>query len=130
MANLHDLAESLIGDHMPDKISSEEKQLLEDKAMNKIVSMLPTSLREKYLVIWNEYNANRTISSKFVHNMDKLEMALQAKEYESQGYSKASLEIFFKSANDYITSGGFDLVYEILQSICNGSDRTSVNAKS
>ena len=129
MANIHDLAESLIGDHMPDKISCEEKQLLEDKAMKEIVSNLPTCLREKYLDIWNEYNDNHTISSKFVHNMDKLEMALQAKEYEYQGYSKASLEIFLKSANDYISSDGFDLVYEILQSICNDSDRTSVSVK-
>jgi 5'-deoxynucleotidase len=129
MTNIHDLAESLVGDYMPDKISSEEKQLLEDEAMKKIVSKLPTCLRKKYLDIWNEYNDNLTLSSKFVHNMDKLEMVLQAKEYEFQGYSKESLEIFFKSANDYISSDGFDLVYEILQSICNGSDRSSVNVK-
>ena len=130
MANIHDLAESLIGDYMPDKISSEEKQLLEDEAMKKIVSKLPTCLREKYLDIWNEYNDNLTISSKFVHNIDKMEMVLQAKEYEFQGYSRESLEIFFKSANDYISGDGFDLAYEILQSIWNGSDRTSVNVNS
>lgn len=129
MANIHDLAESLIGDHMPDKISSEEKQLLEDKAMKKIISKLPAFLREKYFDIWNEYNDNLTISSKFVHNIDKLEMVLQAKVYELQGHSKESLEIFFKSANDYISSEGFDLVYEILQSIRDGSNRTSINVE-
>jgi 5'-deoxynucleotidase len=117
MASLHDLAESFVGDYMPDKISYEEKVLLEDKAMIKIISKLPSFLRGKYLDIWNEYIDNSTLSAKFVHNMDKLEMALQAKEYEFEGYSKQSLQIFLKSATDYISNDGFDIVFEILQTI-------------
>ena len=117
MASLHDLAESFVGDNMPDKISYEEKVLLEDKAMIKIISKLPSFLRGKYLDIWNEYIDNSTVSAKFVHRMDKLEMALQAKEYEFEGYSKQSLQIFLKSATDYISNDGFDIVFEILQTI-------------
>ena len=117
MANLHDLAESFVGDNMPDRISYEEKVLLEDKAMRKIISKLPSFLRGKYLDIWNEYIDNSTVSAKFVHNMDKLEMALQAKEYEFDGYSKQSLQIFLKSATDYISNDSFDIVFEILQTI-------------
>ena len=117
MANLHDLAESFVGDNMPDKISYEDKVLLEDKAMIKIISKLPSFLRGRYLDIWNEYIDNSTLSAKFVHNMDKLEMALQAKEYEFEGYSKQSLQIFLKSATDYISNDGFDIVFEILQTI-------------
>ena len=117
MANLHDLAESFVGDNMPDKISYEEKVLLEDKGMRKIISKLPSFLRGKYLDIWNEYINNSTVSAKFVHNMDKLEMALQAKEYEFDGYSKQSLQIFLKSATDYISNDSFDIVFEILQTI-------------
>ncbi|HEY9399794.1 MAG TPA: HD domain-containing protein [Nitrososphaeraceae archaeon] len=123
MVNIHDLAESFVGDHMPDKITSEEKKLLEDKAMKKIISKLPNSLQEKYLDIWNEYNDNITVSAKFVHNMDKLEMALQAKEYEFEGYSKESLQLFLKSASDYISNDKFDLVFEILQTINDDSNR-------
>ena len=117
MANLHDLAESFVGDNMPDNISYEEKVLLEGKAMRKIISKLPSFLRGRYLDIWNEYIDNSTLSAKFVHNMDKLEMALQAKEYEFEGYSKQSLQIFLKSATDYISNDGFDIVFEILQTI-------------
>jgi putative hydrolases of HD superfamily len=123
MVNIHDLAESLVGDHLPDKISSEEKELVEDKAMKKIISKLPNSLQEKYLDIWNEYNDNSTVTAKFVHNMDKLEMALQAKEYEFEGYSKESLQIFLKSATNYISNDKFDLVFEILQTINDDSYR-------
>jgi putative hydrolase of HD superfamily len=123
MVIIHDLAESMVGDHMPDNISSEEKRLLEDKAMKKIISKLPTSLRKIYLDFWNEYNNNITLNSKFVHNMDKLEMALQAKEYEFEGYPKEVLQPFIKSATDYISKERFDLVFEILQIINDDSKR-------
>jgi putative hydrolase of HD superfamily len=85
--------------------------------MKKILSKLPGHLRAKYLDIWNEYVDNSTDSAKFVHNMDKLEMAIQAKEYEFDGYSKESLQVFLKSANDYIEKSDPDLVYKILQKI-------------
>ena len=123
MVIIHDLAESLVGDHMPDGISSEEKQLVEDKAMKKIISKLPNSLRKNYLNLWNEYNDNITVNAKFVHNMDKLEMALQAKEYEFEGYPKEVLQPFIKSATDYISKERFDLVIEILQTINDDSKR-------
>lgn len=123
MVIIHDLAESLVGDHMPDDISSEEKQLVEDKAMKKIISKLPNSLRKNYLNIWNEYNDNITVNAKFVHNMDKLEMVLQAKEYEFEGYPKELLQPFIKSATDYISNERFDLVFEILQAIIDDSKR-------
>jgi putative hydrolase of HD superfamily len=123
MVIIHDLAESLVGDHMPDDISSEEKQLVEDKAMKKIISKLPNSLRKNYLNIWNEYNDNITVNAKFVHSMDKLEMVLQAKEYEFEGYPKELLHPFIKSATDYISNERFDLVFEILQAIIDDSKR-------
>jgi 5'-deoxynucleotidase len=123
MVIIHDLAESLVGDHMPDDISSEEKQLVEDKAMKKIISKLPNSLRKNYLNIWNEYNDNITVNAKFVHSMDKLEMVLQAKEYEFEGYPKELLQPFIKSATDYISNERFDLVFEILQAIIDDSKR-------
>lgn len=123
MVIIHDLAESLVGDHMPDDISSEEKQLVEDKAMKKIISKLPNSLRKNYLNIWNEYNDNITVNAKFVHSMDKLEMVLQAKEYEFEGYPKELLRPFIKSATDYISNERFDLVFEILQAIIDDSKR-------
>ena len=123
MVIIHDLAESLVGDHMPDDISSEEKQLVEDKAMKKIISKLPNSLRKNYLNIWNEYNDNITVNAKFVHNMDKLEMVLQAKEYEFEGYPKELLQPFIKSATDYISNERFDLVFKIMQAINDDSKR-------
>jgi putative hydrolase of HD superfamily len=117
MANLHDLAESIVGDNTPDMISHDEKINQEDKAMSEIFFKLPDNLHKKYLNIWNEYIENKTPSAKFVHNIDKLEMALQAKSYELDGYSKQSLQVFLSSAVDYISNDKFELVSEILQTV-------------
>jgi 5'-deoxynucleotidase len=117
MANLHDLAESMVGDNTPDMISHDEKINQEDKAMREIISKLPHNLHEKYLDIWNEYIENKTVNSKFVHNMDKLEMAMQAKSYELDGYSKQCLQVFLSSAVDYISNDKFELVSEILRTL-------------
>jgi len=123
MANLHDLAESMVGDNTPDMISHDEKINQEDKVMREIIFKLPDYLHEKYLDIWNEYIENKTVSSKFVHNIDKLEMALQAKFYELDGYSKQSLQVFLSSAVDYISNDKFELLSEILQTVNDNSKR-------
>src|SRR4029453_15335947 len=54
MVIIHDLAESLVGDHMPDDISSEEKQLEENKAMKNIISKIPNSLRKNNFIFLKE----------------------------------------------------------------------------
>lgn len=123
MANLHDLAESIVGDNTPDMISHDEKIIQETNTMREIISKLPDNLHKKYLDIWNEYVENKTISSKFVHNIDKLEMALQAKEYELDGYSKRSLQVFLTSAAEYISNDEFELVSQILLTINGDSNR-------
>ena len=103
MILLHDLAESKIGDIVPDKMSLEEKQRLENSAFDEIIKTLPESLIHKYVEIWNEYQENNSDESNIVHQIDKLEMVLQAKIYQSQGHSREKLETFFESAKSSIT---------------------------
>ncbi|NQV39072.1 MAG: HD domain-containing protein [Nitrosopumilus sp.] len=102
MILLHDLAESEIGDYTPGQISPEKKNYLENKAFLKILENLPDSIKTKYLSIWKEYQENNSQESKIVHQLDRLEMALQAKTYETEGYSKEKLESFFESAKNEI----------------------------
>ena len=103
MALLHDLAESKIGDYTPDQISKEKKKKLEDAAFFEITENLPNIIKSQYLKIWQEYQENNSPESKIVHQIDRLEMALQAKLYQKNGYSKEKLESFFKSAQMEIT---------------------------
>ena len=103
MILLHDLAESKIGDHTPEQLSKEKKNKLENNAFDEIIKNLPDSIKLQYLQIWQEYQENNSPESKIVHQIDKLEMVLQAKIYENDGHSKDKLESFIESARIDIT---------------------------
>jgi putative hydrolase of HD superfamily len=98
MVILHDLAESIVGDYMPGDVTVSDKLQREKKAMDGILSGLPPRVRSKYAEIWTEYLENRTDAARFVHRIDKLEMAMQASEYAAQGYDRKLLEPFIHTA--------------------------------
>ena len=103
MALIHDLPEAIIGDLTPSRKTA-EIEAKKNTAMNQILSLLPKKQREKYIAIWNEYKKCETKEAKTVRQLEKLEMALQAKEYEKARSTKQSLERFIKSAEEVITS--------------------------
>ena len=103
MILLHDLAESKIGDYTPNQISKENKIKIENNAYDEIISTLPEAIKLQYGQIWEEYQKQESPESKIVHQIDKLEMALQAKMYQKEGSSKEAIESFFKSAENEIT---------------------------
>ena len=103
MILLHDLAESKIGDHTPEQLGKEKKNKLENNAFDEIIKDLPNLIKSQYLQIWQEYQENNSLESKIVHQIDKLEMVIQAKIYEKDGYSKDKLDSFFESARIDIT---------------------------
>jgi putative hydrolase of HD superfamily len=104
MALLHDLAESITGDFMPEEISKENKVIAEEDAMKEIFSKLPNNLAEQYEKIWQEYTQAITKESVLLHEIDKLEMAIQAAKYSSEGFSNEKLGLFVESAKKEIKS--------------------------
>ena len=102
MALLHDLAESIIGDITPEHITKNEKINKENHAMKQILKNLPNKIAEQYFEIWNEYQKNSSQESKLLHDIDKLEMAFQAKFYQNKGISKEKLQTFFNTAEKEI----------------------------
>jgi len=104
MALLHDLAESIIGDIIPDNIAKNEKVRKENIAMKQILKNLPDKIAEPYFEIWNEYQKNSSQESRLLHDIDKLEMAFQAKFYQNKGISKEKLQTFFNTAKKEIKS--------------------------
>ena len=82
MTILHDWAESKIGDFMPEQIEYEKKSELESYAMSEILELLPHKIQSEYQDIWDEFLDRKTSEARLVHELDKLEMALQAKIYE------------------------------------------------
>jgi len=103
MTLLHDLAESKIGDITPEQMTSENKMKIENDAFNEIIDQLPETVKSQYLEIWKEYQNNNSKESLFVHQIDKLEMALQAKIYQKDGKTIEDIEPFLESAKRSIT---------------------------
>lgn len=102
MSLLHDLAESLVGDIVPEAMSKSKKMRLENAAMKKIFKKLDSRLRKEYWEIWQEYQKHSSDEAVFLHQVDKLEMALQAGAYREQGHKETRLRKFLESARDQI----------------------------
>jgi putative hydrolases of HD superfamily len=125
MIIIHDLSESIIGDYMPGEIARKRKRIEERNAMTSILNQMPVAIRSNYRRIWEEYQANKTQVAKFVHKLDKLEMAMQAIQYINEGYPKKSLIKFLYSArrslikfnDDHDNHDRRDVILEILNSL-------------
>lgn len=103
MALLHDLAESLTGDLMPEEVSKEKKNEMETRTMEAILNKLPPDLHTRYDRLWREYRNMSSEEAILVHQIDKLEMALQASDYLKKGYDLKLLEQFFLSAEEGVS---------------------------
>jgi putative hydrolase of HD superfamily len=66
--------------------------------------------------VWREFLAGRTKVARFVHRLDKLEMALQANRYMQAGHDGRLLEQFMRSAEKEVNKDD-DLLKEILKSL-------------
>ncbi|MFZ1076481.1 MAG: HD domain-containing protein [Nitrosotalea sp.] len=104
MALLHDLAESITGDFIPGEIQKENKKTVETQAMEEILSKLPPHLLDKYHSLWKEYVDCTSKEAVLLHEIDRLEMAIQAAKYSGEGFSKEKLQEFVESARHEIKS--------------------------
>ncbi len=106
MAIIHDLGESYLGDLTPSSIEllggEENKKELEKEAIKKLFKLLDEKKREELLEVYEQYISNETDEAKLLHQIDKLEMLLQAVEYQKAGYPKENLNEFW-STKELIT---------------------------
>lgn len=98
MVLLHDLAEAKIGDYTPNQLSKENKIEIENNTFNEIIEKLPGNIKSNYSEIWKEYQDSISKEAMLVHQIDRLEMALQAKVYQKEGHSTDKLNSFFEYA--------------------------------
>lgn len=106
LALVHDLAEALVGDITPhDGVSKQDKYDLESRAMHKIKEEhFPgdNNVGDELIQLWTEYENGESKEAKFVKQLDKLEMIVQADEYERE--QKVELSDFFESTKGVFTS--------------------------
>ena len=104
MALLHDLSESITGDFTPEEISKNNKKEIENQTMKEILSKLPSEISIEYEKIWEEFRDGTSEESVLMHEIDRLEMAIQSLKYNAEGYPKEKLALFFESAKKDIKS--------------------------
>ena len=101
LALLHDFEESITGDLTPqDKESRGENVVRAQKisAREQLLSYLPKENQHAYRELWSELENERSKEAQLVHELDKLEMALQANEYARGGTEATRLKEFFESS--------------------------------
>ena len=100
LAIVHDLAECIAGDITPVcGVSDGEKYRMESEAMDTITTMLGDNAASRNIrALWDEYERGETKEAKLVKDFDKVEMIVQAGEYErDQGERGVELQEFFDS---------------------------------
>jgi len=112
MALLHEVGEIYAGDITPnDSIGTQEKFLLEFDSMRKVLKGLPQG--KIWSELWEEFERGKTPEAIFIKQIDKLEMALQAKIYQTN--SKLKVDGFYASARKVMQEKEFiDLIEEII----------------
>lgn len=100
MALIHDMAESLVGDITPvDGVTKGEKSRREAATMDYLCGGLlgnvDGGVQGRHIrEIWQEYEDGETLESKFVHDVDKVELILQMMEYERSHQARVDLGEF------------------------------------
>jgi len=118
MALIHDLGEIEIGDlrwESGRKVigDQKEKHADEEKSVKKLFKGIKDS--GEYVALWQEFNEQKTKEARFVKQVDKLEMAFQALEYEQAGCPKDSLNEFWENAEKYLEGQELEGLFRLLQ---------------
>ncbi|KAJ4306788.1 hypothetical protein N0V88_000155 [Collariella sp. IMI 366227] len=87
MCLFHDTAEALVGDLTPaDGMPEAERHRREGETMGyiegKVLSNVNVAASEEMVGLWREFEEGETLESRFVQDVDKIEMLLQMAEYE------------------------------------------------
>lgn len=115
MAVVHDIAEAIVGDITPsDGIPKEEKSRRERAAIDEMCSLLGGGIAaEEVKELWLEYENNASAEANLVKDFDKVEMILQALEYETtQG--KVLNDFYESTAGKFQTDLGKAWAAEII----------------
>ena len=72
---------------------------------------------QKYINLLKEFNEQKSPEAKFLKQIDKLEMALQALEYEQRGYPGKDFDEFWENAEKYLEGKSLEPIFRYLQEV-------------
>ena len=100
LALLHDLEEAIMGDLTPEdkrRLGKARVRRERDRAIKTLLQSFPAESQKSYLRLWTDLQLSRSREAKIVHQLDKIEMALQARDYANQVGTKKVAD-FYRSA--------------------------------
>jgi len=114
IAIVHDIAEAIVGDITPsDGIPKAEKSRREQEALDEMCEVLGGgATAEEIKGLWEEYENNSSAEANLVKDFDKVEMILQALEYEKE-HGKVLDEFFLSTAGKFQTEIGKSWAAEV-----------------
>ncbi|MFC1474870.1 HD domain-containing protein [bacterium] len=113
MCLVHDLAESVTGDITPfDGVGPGEKRKLEEAAVTELMKDIPGG--GEVLELWREYEAGETPEAAAARRIDKIEMALQAREYQEE-FPEKDLAEFLSGMKEKSGIALLDEIAELLK---------------
>ena len=101
LAIIHDIEEAVTGDLTPEDKKTKGKHIFEherNSARDKLLHYIPRGNQQEYRELWSELDEGKTKEARLVHELDKIEMALQAKAYSRKEIKPDKLHEFFESA--------------------------------
>lgn len=115
---VHDLGEAGIGDVKWETgkeviISPKTKHKDELKALRNIFAKHPNG--KGFVDLFKEFNEQKTQEAKFLKQIDKLEMVIQALEYEEAGYRSGDFNEFWENAEKYLEGKSLEPIFRTLQ---------------
>mmetsp|Transcript_59105 Transcript_59105/g.97713 ORF Transcript_59105/g.97713 Transcript_59105/m.97713 type:complete len:247 (+) Transcript_59105:11-751(+) len=112
MALVHDMIEAICGDIVPIErisgVSKQQKYDLEHAAIIKIRDeyLKNTDVGQEMYDLWMEYEGQQTSEAKLIKDLDKLDMIIQAEEYEKLPQNDGiKLAEFFKGTRGVFQTG-------------------------
>lgn len=112
---VHDIAESAVGDITPmSGVSKQEKFRRESSTIDYIAERWAGPQAAEIKELWHEFEAAKTPESQFAQDIDKIDMLLQAVEYEKEGKGERDLGEFFGVVHKLRTEKGKAWAQEIL----------------
>lgn len=118
MALLHDLSEARTGD-LPSTIKpyfpGNTLKQADEQAARDILQPLG-EIGKNYLALWHEYEERASLEARLVKAADKLDLLLQAREYEKGGANDLG-EFWENAAEDFARLGVEELIADILQAL-------------
>jgi putative hydrolase of HD superfamily len=114
LALLHDFGEIYAGDITPaDDVDPADKHARERRSIHRVLDKLPNG--DVYVALWQEYEAGASPEARFVRQIDRLDMALQAVLYERAGDVNA--DEFLASAAATISDADLQTVLRELDAL-------------